>query len=68
MQRSGFEWLYRFLQEPRRMFKRYFIDSLGFFVIFGREFWSTRMRPRLPFLPHVILITTTAALVLMQEA
>lgn len=27
MQRAGLEWFYRFLQEPGRMFKRYFIDS-----------------------------------------
>ncbi|WP_320045956.1 WecB/TagA/CpsF family glycosyltransferase [uncultured Ilyobacter sp.] len=27
MQNSGFEWLYRVLKEPRRLFKRYFIDS-----------------------------------------
>jgi N-acetylglucosaminyldiphosphoundecaprenol N-acetyl-beta-D-mannosaminyltransferase len=30
MQRSGLEWFFRFLQEPRRMFKRYFIDDLSF--------------------------------------
>lgn len=24
----GFEWFYRFLQEPKRMFKRYFIDDM----------------------------------------
>lgn len=27
IQRAGFEWLYRFAMEPRRLFKRYFIDS-----------------------------------------
>ena len=31
MQRWGLEWFYRFLQEPRRMFRRYFIDDLAFF-------------------------------------
>jgi N-acetylglucosaminyldiphosphoundecaprenol N-acetyl-beta-D-mannosaminyltransferase len=31
MQKSGFEWFYRFLQEPRRMFKRYFIEDMTFF-------------------------------------
>lgn len=25
---AGFEWFYRFLQEPKRMFKRYFIDDV----------------------------------------
>lgn len=27
----GLEWFYRFLQEPKRMFKRYFIDDLKIF-------------------------------------
>lgn len=27
MQVAGLEWLYRFLREPRRLFRRYFIDS-----------------------------------------
>ena len=28
MSNHGLEWFYRFLQEPKRMFKRYFIDDL----------------------------------------
>ena len=28
MRDYGFEWLYRFLQEPKRLFKRYFIDDI----------------------------------------
>lgn len=28
MQNFGLEWFYRFLKEPRRMFKRYFVDDL----------------------------------------
>lgn len=28
MSDNGLEWFYRFLQEPKRMFKRYFIDDL----------------------------------------
>jgi N-acetylglucosaminyldiphosphoundecaprenol N-acetyl-beta-D-mannosaminyltransferase len=27
MQKSGLEWFYRFLQEPKRMFKRYFVEA-----------------------------------------
>jgi len=38
MQRNGLEWFYRFLQEPRRMFRRYFIDDMGFFFLLAREF------------------------------
>ncbi len=39
MQRAGLEWFHRFLQEPRRMFKRYFVDGLAFFWLLAREFW-----------------------------
>jgi len=31
MQKSGLEWFYRVLKEPRRMFKRYFITN-GYFI------------------------------------
>lgn len=31
MQQSGLEWLYRFLQEPVRLFHRYFIEAPKFF-------------------------------------
>lgn len=37
MQKAGFEWFYRFLQEPRRMFRRYFIDDVAFFWLFLKE-------------------------------
>ena len=37
MQRAGLEWFYRFLQEPRRMFRRYFIDDLAFLWLFLKE-------------------------------
>jgi N-acetylglucosaminyldiphosphoundecaprenol N-acetyl-beta-D-mannosaminyltransferase len=30
IQRSGLEWLYRFAQEPRRLFQRYFVDDLPY--------------------------------------
>jgi N-acetylglucosaminyldiphosphoundecaprenol N-acetyl-beta-D-mannosaminyltransferase len=36
MQRSGLEWFFRFLQEPRRMFKRYFVDDMAFFVLLAK--------------------------------
>src|SRR5690606_14086282 len=42
MQNSGFEWFYRFLQEPRRMFKRYFIDDMAFFWLVAQEWIRTR--------------------------
>ena len=34
MQKSGLEWFYRFLKEPKRMFKRYFIDDLKIVKIY----------------------------------
>ena len=37
MQQSGLEWFYRFLQEPRRMFRRYFIDDLAFLWLLIKE-------------------------------
>ena len=27
MQKNGLEWLFRFLQEPKRLFKRYFVEA-----------------------------------------
>jgi N-acetylglucosaminyldiphosphoundecaprenol N-acetyl-beta-D-mannosaminyltransferase len=37
MQKAGLEWFYRFLQEPRRMFRRYFIDDMAFLWLFIKE-------------------------------
>lgn len=33
MQKSGLEWFYRFIKEPKRMFKRYFVDDVKFIKI-----------------------------------
>lgn len=40
MQKNGLEWFYRFLQEPQRMFKRYFIDDMAFFILLVKEFFA----------------------------
>ena len=37
MQKSGLEWFFRFLQEPRRMFKRYFVDDFAFLWLLIKE-------------------------------
>lgn len=37
MQKAGLEWFYRFLQEPKRMFRRYFIDSWSLISIARRS-------------------------------
>lgn len=42
MQRAGLEWFFRFLQEPRRMFRRYFIDDMAFAWLLVKE--ALRMR------------------------
>ena len=54
MQKTGLEWLYRLLQEPRRLFKRYATD----FVVFGftivKQWWLTRRGKRtLPAAPRI---------------
>lgn len=39
-QKTGMEWFYRFMQEPGRLFRRYFIDDLKFFPIVCKEFFK----------------------------
>lgn len=36
-QKIGMEWFYRFLMEPKRMFKRYFVDDIQFFYYFAKQ-------------------------------
>lgn len=43
MQQAGLEWIYRFAQEPRRMWKRYLVGNARFLVLFMREFWRVRL-------------------------
>ncbi|MGI8584568.1 MAG: WecB/TagA/CpsF family glycosyltransferase [Chitinophagaceae bacterium] len=37
MQRNGLEWLYRFLQEPKRLWKRYLITNMFFIYLLIKE-------------------------------
>jgi N-acetylglucosaminyldiphosphoundecaprenol N-acetyl-beta-D-mannosaminyltransferase len=39
MQRAGLEWLFRVLQEPRRMWKRYLVTNSRFLLLLAREKW-----------------------------
>ena len=50
MQKVGFEWLYRFAQEPRRLFQRYFVDDLPYLVGAAARALAQRLRrhSRLP--------------------
>ena len=38
MQRNGLEWLFRFSQDPRRLFHRFFVRSWRFLALIGTEF------------------------------
>lgn len=42
MQRSGLEWLFRFAQEPQRMWKRYLVGNARFMGIIARQLWQRR--------------------------
>jgi N-acetylglucosaminyldiphosphoundecaprenol N-acetyl-beta-D-mannosaminyltransferase len=37
MQRIGLEWLFRMLQDPRRMAKRYLVGNTRFALLVARE-------------------------------
>ncbi len=45
MRRSGTEWIYRLLLEPRRLYKRYANDLLHFAPILARQWHRLRVRP-----------------------
>ena len=47
MQRYGFEWLFRLLQEPRRLFRRYVLDLFVFGTSFLRQHLALRRTPDL---------------------
>ena len=42
MQRSGLEWLYRLIQEPSRMWRRYGVGLFVFSSFFARQWWRLR--------------------------
>ncbi|MCZ6703800.1 MAG: WecB/TagA/CpsF family glycosyltransferase [Ignavibacteria bacterium] len=42
MQNNGLEWLYRVIQEPRRMWRRYLIGNIKFIMILLKEFLNFR--------------------------
>ena len=37
MQQSGLEWMFRFIQEPRRLFKRYAVTNTRFVMLLLKE-------------------------------
>lgn len=46
VQRLGLEWLFRVLQEPRRMFRRYLVTNTRFMLLLGTELAQARFRGR----------------------
>lgn len=44
-QKLGMEWLYRVVKEPKRLFKRYFIDDMKFFYYFGKQLFEIYKNP-----------------------
>lgn len=44
-QRMALEWFYRFVKEPRRLFKRYFVDDIQFFYYFTKQLLGIYKNP-----------------------
>lgn len=42
IQRSGFEWVFRMVQEPRRLFKRFMVGNAKFVLMFLKEIVARR--------------------------
>jgi N-acetylglucosaminyldiphosphoundecaprenol N-acetyl-beta-D-mannosaminyltransferase len=40
IRRGGFEWLWRLILEPNRLWKRYLVDDLEFFVLILKQKWK----------------------------
>ncbi|MFK5073555.1 WecB/TagA/CpsF family glycosyltransferase [Klebsiella pneumoniae] len=40
MQKNGLEWLYRFYKEPKRLFRRYFIEAPAIFPLIIKQRFS----------------------------
>lgn len=44
-QKCGMEWLYRCIKEPKRLFKRYFVDDMKFFFYFTKQLLGIYKNP-----------------------
>lgn len=44
-QKLALEWLYRLCKEPKRMFRRYIVDDMRFFVYFARQLTGRYRNP-----------------------
>jgi exopolysaccharide biosynthesis WecB/TagA/CpsF family protein/anti-anti-sigma factor len=61
MRRSGLEWTYRLLQEPRRLFHRYWTDLRYFGTALLAQWWSLQWRARRAAGGAVRIIATTSS-------
>lgn len=59
VQRLGFEWAYRLVRDPKRLWRRYLIDDIKVFPIFVRFFTP---RTRLKAASIMLLVAASAAL------
>ena len=46
MQAAGLEWLYRLIQEPRRLWRRYLVSNVAFLRLLGPEIVRRRLHDR----------------------
>lgn len=44
-QKMGMEWLYRCIKEPKRLFRRYFVDDMQFFYYFTKQLLKLYKNP-----------------------
>lgn len=44
-QHIGMEWFWRFLNDPSRLFKRYFIEDMRFFYLLSKQFFRRNKQP-----------------------
>lgn len=44
-QKLALEWLYRFVKEPKRLFKRYFVEDMQFFYYFTKQLLGLYKNP-----------------------
>jgi N-acetylglucosaminyldiphosphoundecaprenol N-acetyl-beta-D-mannosaminyltransferase len=61
MRRSGLEWTYRLLQEPRRLFRRYWTDLRSFGTALLIQWWSLGGRARVAASGAVRIISTSGS-------
>jgi len=65
MQQSGLEWIYRLLQQPGRLWKRYTTDFFGFGYFFLWQWWVMRQKgSSSPLLPTSELITVRETVIM----